>query len=49
VVIIVDFARRTISVFTGDEGTTLHESDVLELPAIFPGWRLPVSKFFEEE
>jgi Uma2 family endonuclease len=50
VVIIVDFARRTINVFTGDEAMqTLNESDVLEVPTIFPGWRLPVSKFFEEE
>jgi Uma2 family endonuclease len=38
VVSVADFVSRSISVFTGDEAVqTLHESDVLELPAIFPG------------
>jgi Uma2 family endonuclease len=46
-VLTIDPRRQTLAVHTQDGVTrTLRESDVLELPAILPGFSIPVSEIF---
>lgn len=47
-VVIVNPRNRTVRVHRpGKDAVTLHEHDVLEVPEVIPGWRMPIREIFE--
>ncbi|MBY0233003.1 MAG: Uma2 family endonuclease, partial [Gemmataceae bacterium] len=46
VVVFLDPARRTASIYRNDEQTVLLESANFELPDLLPGLTVPVARFF---
>src|SRR5262245_6362458 len=50
VVCVIDPDAETITVYIGDqEPRILHKSDTLDLSKILPSFRVPVTRFFEED
>ncbi len=46
VVVILDPAKRTVSVYRDDEQTVLREGDTLTLPDVLPGFSVSVARLF---
>ena len=48
VVIVVNPRSRTVRIHRpGSDVATLHEDDILEVPEVIPGWRMPIREIFE--
>lgn len=47
VVLVLDPARRTASLYQDDQQLVLGEGDTLTLPDLLPGFAVPVARFFE--
>ena len=47
VVIVANPRNRTVAVHRTSGAITLTESDVLEIPELIPGWRMPVADIFK--